>query len=223
MKRLKNRRHHCESGFTIIELMIATAVFSVILLVLVYGVIQITNTYNRGITENKTQNVARNIVGTISQSVQYGGGVSGTQTFKYNNVTYSWFCIGSQQFTYAQGQELTDLQQPGTDQTNYGLMVYGDACDNGNKTLNASGVPDALANGTELLDPSMRISNLSVTPSPYSTNTKNLYDVSVTVAYGDDDLLNNPTSASPNCKGGAGEQFCTVSTLDTSIDNRVGQ
>src|SRR3990172_9120101 len=70
-------------GFTIVELMIATTIFSVILLIVTFGMLQIGRTYYKGITLTKTQNAARSIIDTISQDIQFSGegvtdSVSGT-------------------------------------------------------------------------------------------------------------------------------------------------
>jgi hypothetical protein len=66
-----------------------------------------------------------------------------------------------------------------------------------------------------LIAPNSRLSNLSVssTGSPYS--------IDVTVTYGDDDLLNNPHSTSPTCKGVTGDQFCAVAGLNTIAVERI--
>jgi prepilin-type N-terminal cleavage/methylation domain-containing protein len=80
-------RHHLQapqteksSGFTIVELMISTLVFSVILLVVTFGIVHFTNSYYRGINGSTTQDTARTIVDSVTQAIQFSSGTitSGT-------------------------------------------------------------------------------------------------------------------------------------------------
>ena len=59
-----------QSGFTLLELMIATTIFSVILLLCTVGLIQIGKTYYKGSAIVRTQNVARDITDNITQAIQ---------------------------------------------------------------------------------------------------------------------------------------------------------
>lgn len=184
-------------GFTIVELLISTLIFSMILLLVTIGIIQITRVYYKGITEARTQNTARAAMDEITQGIQFSGGtVSATQASK------SSFCIGDQQYSYALGKQLGTQTAKALWKTN---------------TPGCSGNPAVATTGKEFLSDKMRLSNLTVTPLG-----ANLWKVSLTVAYGDDDLLNNPTSTSPSCKGiQAGSQFCSISTLTSTVIQRV--
>jgi prepilin-type N-terminal cleavage/methylation domain-containing protein len=66
-----NRTRSYSSGFTILELMIASAVFAVVLLVVAIGAISLTNSYYKGITSSDVQSVARAIMSEVSQSIQF--------------------------------------------------------------------------------------------------------------------------------------------------------
>ncbi|MGF7228519.1 MAG: PilW family protein [Candidatus Saccharibacteria bacterium] len=195
------------TGFTIVELLISTLIFSVILLIVTVGIIQITRVYYKGLTESSTQNTARTIMDTIAQGIQFSGSAV-SNTVPSTPGTATSFCIGTQQFSYRLGYQLVD-SSPGTDQTTQALWQ---------STLpGCSGNPAASVSGKEFLGTHMRLSNLTVT-----NLSGTLWKVSVTVVYGDDVLLNNPTSTSPTCKGAeAGQQFCSISTLTTTIDQRV--
>ena len=54
-----DRTQSSQSGFTIVELMIATLVFAMVLLVITVGVMSFTRAYYRGINQSNTQRVAR--------------------------------------------------------------------------------------------------------------------------------------------------------------------
>lgn len=57
------------AGFTIVELMIATVVFSVILILITTGIIQIGKAYYKGIIGSRTQETARKITDEVGRSI----------------------------------------------------------------------------------------------------------------------------------------------------------
>jgi prepilin-type N-terminal cleavage/methylation domain-containing protein len=196
-----------QQGFTIVELLVSSLIFSLILLVVTVGIIQISRVYYKGITESTTQNTARSIVDTVSQAIQFNGGAVST-TLSPAPGTWSSFCVGSQQFSYRLGYQLVE-GAPSGNQTNKALLQT--------PLAGCSGNPAAATTGRELLGTKMRISKLTVA----SAGT-NMYRVSIRIAYGDDDLLDNPTSTTASCKGAtAGSQFCSISELTTTVVKRV--
>lgn len=196
-----------QKGFTIAELMIATLVFSVVLLIATTSIIEVGHTYYKGINEANTQDTARTIMENIGQAIQFGGGtITATQTAQPG--TMQQFCVGNQQYSYDLGAQLV-TGTPGSGQTNASVRVTNlPAC-------NSSSTPQT--GGTELLAPRMRISDLSVTPLTDGTS----YRIHVKVAYGDDDLLSNPHGPDALCKGNVGSQFCSTSDISTIVYKRV--
>ena len=216
-------------GFTIIELMMASILFSVVLLILTYGVIHITDIYYRGVAVTTTQNTARNIVADISQTIEFGGGpVSTADVVGTTDLGASWagvtqaFCIGNRAYYYQLGDEMVS-SDPGIDQGLDALVVLDNdsACPNLTTPYDlASGyIPNG---GQEMLQPDMRLSKLIVIRDP---NIPNLYDIDIQVSYGSDDSLYNPTSyngdKSVTCIGGISNRFCDTAELKTSVAMRV--
>lgn len=215
-------------GFTIVELLIATVIFSVVLLLITVGILQVARVYYKGVTETNTQNAARNIIDTIAQSIQFSGGdvtnASGTRT---PGTAYA-FCIGNQRFSYMLGYQVEDSPDPAKHQTYHALVQdtpSGSACGGATpaQPLNTSSV-----NGREMLGPHMRLSNLVV---QHISGTSS-YEVKVRVVYGDYDLLFSPDPTAPaatddtypdaKCLGvRAGTQFCAVAELSTVVQKRV--
>jgi prepilin-type N-terminal cleavage/methylation domain-containing protein len=202
-----------QKGFTVIELLIATAVFGMVLLVISIGVLQISRVYYKGITERNTQNVARSITDQIAQSIQFGGGVVTTTPAAPTPGSSYAFCVGNRQYSYQVGHQLVD-SVVSSDQKRHALT-----------TRNVAGCPGAAAenmgnpttDGRELLAPKMRLANLQV-----ENIGTDLYKISVKVVYGDSDILNNPTATTATCQGiRAGAQFCAVSDLTTVVTKRV--
>jgi len=209
----QNRRQN-QRGFTIVELMIATLVFSIILLVISTGIIQIGRFYYKNITSARTQEAARNIVEEVSRTAQFSeGGI-----FPSSNVANPAFCIGQSRFSYVLDRQVSDTQK--------GLLadtMQGNNCIGQNLSTASTVV------GTDLLSTNMRLLNFEVTEDSSSNTVK----VKVRVAYGDNDLLTNyPDNAGPttpptgdpktaSCKTGiAGSSFCSVSELESTVKRR---
>lgn len=212
-------------GFTIVELMIATMVFATVLLVITSGIIQFTRSYYRGATVAKTQDTARSIIDSVSQSIQFG---SALPSDMYASGSPQYFCAGGYQFIFNKGTKYDSVQSP--TYTNPGLYLV--------QSMNGCNAPSnpLPIGGRQLLNSNMRVTQLTQT---FLGN--GLYSVSVTVAYGDDDLLcdgGEPATCQPNapvltptafasvssdirCRLTQGSEFCAVSTLSTIVKKRI--
>lgn len=219
-----NKQH----GFTIVELLVATVVFSVVLLLITVGILQVARVYYKGVTETNTQNVARNVIDTISQAIQFSGGTvtpaDGTRTA---GNSYA-FCIGNTQYSYTLGWQVADTPDAAKHQTPHALVQNtpsGSVC---NGTTPAQNVRSTAVVGKEMISPHMRLSNLVVRPIAGTSS----YEVKVRVVYGDFDLLFSPTAGAPaatddtypdaKCLGvQQGTQFCAAAELSTVVQKRV--
>src|SRR5687768_12937296 len=74
------------SGFTIIELMIATVVFSTILLIITGGIVQIGKAYYKGVISARTQNTTRQLTDEVTRNLQFNRG-----KFVSSGI---WRCVG---------------------------------------------------------------------------------------------------------------------------------
>lgn len=212
MMRMARTRNQ-SAGFTIVELMIATAVFGTVLLLITTAILQITRVYYKGITESRTQDTSRTIIDLVSQGIQFSGGdVTTTIASPTAGSSYA-FCVGGKQYSYTLGYQLSD--NPTATQTYHALVVDDLAgCTAGSTAQN---VRAATVSGRELVAPNMRLANLQV-----ASAGSNLYRVTVRVVYGDNDLLNNPNDQNASCRQAiAGRQFCAVSELSTIVTKRV--
>ncbi|MGB4966706.1 MAG: prepilin-type N-terminal cleavage/methylation domain-containing protein [Candidatus Saccharimonadales bacterium] len=208
-------------GFTVVELMIATMVFSVIFLLLTFGVIRFSAAYYKGVNSAAVQDTARNITDVISRSVQFGN-----SSFELGAVptgsTPGYFCAGGFIYRYKLG---TVYGEP-NNTTGLAMreLPASGGCDA------ANGVWDTLGDTTQLLPQKMRLVYLEVS----TISDEGFVTVSVGVASGDLDLLcNGPTCGLTNdgqvtdagselhCKSGAGTEFCAVSKLKTTVQKRI--
>jgi hypothetical protein len=219
-----NRR---QAGFTIVELLIATVVFTLVLLVITSGVVHFTHAYYKGVHQSATQTTSRNVTNTIAQNLQYGGGKNNYNPgLPIDADKNDFICIGDIQIDYELGAQL------GKD-SNYGVLVSTINPATGCRAYNIG------QSGRELLAPNMRLTNLKV------ENVGNVYTITAGVAYGDLDLLCFRSVAPSTSQGGCDKtalpfsaftdanwytdgttvscrndnssEFCAVSHLSTSV------
>lgn len=208
-------KHLQSDGFTILELMIATTVFSVIMLLCTYGMIQIGRTYYKGATLARTQNTARAVMDNITQAIQYGSAVPvndiGAPTTPNGAVVSSTassgvFCVGSNQYTFTHDQ---------VSGSNHGLVVDTSSLLN----CTAQPLPSPTISGKELLGENMRLTKFQIL-----NTTGSDYHILLKITYGNDaDIELDPTKPTVygNCKGGLGSQFCASSQLATTVHRRL--
>ena len=223
MNNMKHARNSRSKGFTVIELMVATSVFSLVLVVVTAGILQVSRLYYKGVNEAHTQATVRTITDTIAQTIQFGGGQVETTTPGVATPTAPRvLCIGNQRFTYDLGWQIVDnAPNASKHQAYHGLVQdnFSGCSSTSTQPLNSQTVL-----GRELLAPNMRLSKLNVTEIG-----NNLYRIEVRVIYGDDDLLkggpdNDPSTEPENVtciNERAGTQFCTISELSTVVTKRV--
>ena len=212
---IASARRGREYGFTVLELMIATTVFAVILLVIAAGVISFTTSYYKGVTSTKTQATTRTVMAELSQAIQLSTSVKLGLT-SGDGITRG-ICIDNTLYSYRIGQEIVD-SSPGADQGYHALVkdTSSGACAAGPSASQwgSSTLPAPLR---ELLGKNMRLGVLDV----QNPGGGDLYTIHIRIIYGDDDLLTSTTWPTAACKSGAGSQFCAVSDLTTSVVRRL--
>lgn len=214
------KKDHEGAGFTIVELMIATTVFSIILMIAIFGIINIGRAYYKNITASRTQETTRQIVDDISASLQLtGDSVHFTPAAEPGDT--GKLCIGDSRYTFVKDQQITKNNPSAV-----GLWKETETTCSGNPT----------PNGVQFLAENMRLLELNVDCENGSDCS-----VEVRVAYGDNDLLNYYNDAGDTiidvdgdgaadgrdvekgfCRlGVSGNQFCSVSGLETNVFRRV--
>lgn len=198
-------------GFTIVELMIATAVFSVILLLITTGMLEVGRLFYKGTTNANTQETARVILEDISQSIQFSGESVTLPTAAQPNR----LCVGAKRYTFNRGVMYTGA--------NHVLLTdrYPTTC---NDSTPANNMGSPAAGSREMLGRNMRLSEINVRCVDGSFICPNgTYGIRVRVVYGTDDLLVDATLPTARCRQDirAGTQFCSVSELETTVTRRV--
>lgn len=210
--RLKNHKTPAsQSGFTIVELMVATAVLSAVLLIITIAMIGIGRLYYKGINQVQIQNDVRSISNEISQHLRLSAD-SGTLTDGGTDDTIPRsYCMGSTRYTYLLKKQL------GT-QTAH-VLWRDDVAPGSCATMSDAQFQTArpTPSGTELVMPRARLTQFAI--NNLSTGT---YLINVRAAYGDDDLLeNNGQNPDSACLGDVGGQFCATAELNTTISRRL--
>jgi prepilin-type N-terminal cleavage/methylation domain-containing protein len=228
-------------GFTIVELMIAVSVFSMILLLTTVGMVQISKAYYKGIVQATTQQTARNVINSVAQNVQFSSftgiteGLDPSGTYGSGYVVRS-FCVGDQQqYSYITGYQQSAARGTGTNEpasdTGYTSkhVLWQSPVKYPNCAPANLGVADPGV-GKELLEEKMRLTNFKIEQDPLS-NDPSLIKISVTIIYGDEDLIDKNDPVNPlsplnhwKCKATSGafsSAFCAKSEMSTVVGKRL--
>lgn len=215
------------AGFTIVELMIATVVFSVILTAASIGLIHVGRMYYKGIVSTRTQAAARNVIDSISRPIQFSGAKVNAPPAEVDlNATglmAKAFCIDNQRYSYALNAQVSDNNSldgsydTSTHRARHALWrdVHDGDCTPADLTQ-ASPTND----GEELLGQHMRLKTLQV-----SEVNDGLWKIDLEIMYGDDDLIrfeDPDTKAKPaQCAATAGNEWCVLTILNTEVKKRL--
>lgn len=208
-------------GFTIMEIMVATAVFSIVLIAAQSSYIEIGKLFYKGVSVTQTQNTATQILAELKTSIQTAP--PGSVSTLASSSGYSYYCISGNRYTFNLGHKVdTSASQTLSAGGNYGILedslpgaaACAPPCDPSGNCPNGA---VAFNNPKELLGNKMRVDGLSINQS--SAANPNLYQISLVVVYGDDSVLSNPTDPSTaKCSGGLNTQsFCYVSRLNSYV------
>jgi prepilin-type N-terminal cleavage/methylation domain-containing protein len=227
-----NRIKLNKKGFTLLELMIATVVFSTILLATTTVLIQLGRMYYKGVIISRTQEVTRNVADEISQQLQFGssGVVHNDEGTMYGTLQVKAFCIGSQRYSYVINAKVSSGAETRNEPPNnipgnrlqHALWrdtidpTVGKTC----PALNLSEPNPGGTDGQELLGQNMRLSpNFKV---PSCNDTTNICSFTIAVLHGDNDLLSPPDGENPvSCGNVVGSQWCASSTISTQVFKRL--
>ena len=202
---MRNSLKNAQDGFTLVELMIAMTVFSLVLVAASAGLIQVGRTYYKGVITSRTQDTSRSIIDEISRSVQFSG--ESPDLVRDGSGNLAAMCLGNTRYSIR-----TDVQVGDTNP--HGLYK-----DDAGATCASADLTTPQTGGVELLGSNMRFSEFDV-----EALGDQQYRIVVWVVYGDDDLLEvDPNNADRTiCRGSAvGGQFCALGELSTVVTRRL--
>jgi type II secretory pathway pseudopilin PulG len=204
-----------QKAFTTVELLIATAVFSLVLVVAIFGFLQIGQIFYKGVTVTRTQDTAEDAINNLAADVRFAGVVAQSSPQPAGNGSSQYFCAGNHRYTFTPGQMLVQ----DNDASTFALI---------RDDLNVSGscappfgpgsVP--LNNPTELLGERMRVSVFSVSRLA-GAQVSDMYTLRIRIAYGDNTVLQNTGDSNPandTCDSSLStSQYCHVADLTTTV------
>lgn len=205
---MMRRERRNQKGFTVVEFLIATAVFSSVLLVCSYAVVHIGRMYFKGSLTSRTQDTSRRVGEDIAQAIQFSAG--GTAPRNGGSGSLLSWCIGTIQYSYATdralgntGHVLWKSRIPATDSDCT-------PCDLTQQTPCGA--------GEELLGDRMRIPRFNLTTNAASAMTT----VDLVISYGESADMFETGSNFTICKGiNASGDFCAVSAYYTIVGRRL--
>lgn len=209
----KNKRINTnESGFTILELMLAMTVFSLVLVAAAAGLIQVGRMYYKSVITTRTQDTNRAVIDEITRSVQFSGSIPNIVEDADTGDIMA-FCVGNVRYT-----PNPDPNAVVGDGSTIGLFkdeVGSSSCPAESDLSSLAG-----SDGTELLGEHMRLTRFEVDSIPDTDQ----YRVTVWIAYGDeDDLFHIDEDTNRyTCQSGAiGSEFCAISELSSVVSRRL--
>lgn len=212
MNKIRQQSANNQNGFTILELLIATAVFSIVLLLCATAVLQVGQLFYKGVITNRIQDTARKVVNDVIGSIQYGE--SGLTYTRLSSPGRTTVCLGSIRYTFLDGVSVggAPLQVPHVLWKD--RLGAGAAC--GSLPVNMV----TPASGEELLGSNMRIKDFNVVQLSGSA-----WQVMVTVAYGATDNVFAVSGGVPDyghcVNRKLGGQFCAVSSVTSYATERL--
>ncbi|OGL36940.1 hypothetical protein A3E49_03285 [Candidatus Saccharibacteria bacterium RIFCSPHIGHO2_12_FULL_49_19] len=215
-------------GFTIVELLLATAVFSLVLVAAVSGFLEIGRLFYKGVTTSQTQNVAKLVLNQITADIQDSTDITTLQN-PPPNAEFTYLCIGNKRYTLnfdvKVNTTITDYSQkkfgilrdelPGNSGCAEPCYSAGGDCEPGELVFQ---------NPQELLSTkmSLRIEPARLLEQP-SSNPERLYNVRIRLVFGDDDVLrivdpDNPTGSNVRCDSNLqSSQFCAEAEVSNVV------
>ncbi|MGH7157117.1 MAG: PulJ/GspJ family protein, partial [Candidatus Saccharimonadales bacterium] len=109
-------------GFTIVELLIATSVFSLVLMGALAGFIHAGQIFYKGVSVTQTGADAKQVLDDVSNSINNTG--AGQIIASPSSSQYSYYCVGNVRYTYNSLHTMIDLSvgQSYNPNGNYGIL-----------------------------------------------------------------------------------------------------
>lgn len=217
---MKDRQNHSvlQQGFTIVELMIATAVLATMLVLVTVVMVNIGKLYYKGINQARVQDDTRSITDQVAQQLQLTDQPPTTAPGPHSTQAY---CIGSVRYTYVVGVQLgvPPHQAPNIPPSGstYSHVLWRDINPTPGSCFIDPSDPHTVtpvdltqntpsAGGTELVPGNSRLTAFCIGTLDVAAGTctpaPSPFTLTVGIAYGDSDLLCSPSVAN-SCNAGA--------------------
>jgi prepilin-type N-terminal cleavage/methylation domain-containing protein len=235
-----------DGGFTIVELLMASVVFSTVLLVALLGFLQLGRVFYKGVSNTQTQDTVRQVANDIAANIKTSSASTSIQTPPaVTGGGYQYSCVGTYRYTWGTYTNNTNTAlnghpiiyvstspanyDAGSPNANFGLLrdkTPGEGtcpvpCVANGSPSSAAKCPSSNFLALDTNNPTEMLANGmrigSLTISQVAGST-DLYNLSAMIAYGDDTVLAYNSSGQPYCVGNSSDQkFCAVDQYSTTI------
>ena len=204
-------------GFTIIEVMIATAVFAVVLLITIGGFITIAQVFYKGVIKTQTQQDLRQIVDQVSSDIRSAPVIYVAQQVAGSSTKY-YQCIGASRYTYNLNNRVNLSDHDTTDK--FGLLVDqlpgNSPCGSPYDPTTAFKPANDPNAPVELLANNERVNHFDVTLQANLNNW--VYQVDIAIATGRSQYLSTDANGEATCNNRLSiSQFCSVANVVTAV------
>jgi prepilin-type N-terminal cleavage/methylation domain-containing protein len=220
-----------QSGFTIIELLVATTIFSIVLVVIVASFLQVGRMFYKGVSINNTNEAARNLVDDIANDVRLSkSSLYADPAPDSADSSKKFFCVGQHRYTYKLNTQVRDNDiNPTSGNISARTMSAGVVQDStGGNCQDPSHLNGT--NASQVLGPDMRLNALDVAKNAtgsavrihahilfYGTDD-NVFSSIAHPADNDTDHAASLSDPKAFCSGNLlSTQFCSVADIDTNI------
>ena len=208
-------------GYTIVEVLIATAIFAGVLLVALAGFMEIGRIFYKSVSVTTTQQTARTIMDSMTADIHSSSSVdTNVNASSVNGVQYNYYCLGNGRYTYI----LNDRVKSATDYTSttdFGL-IRDQLADNASCADPFSGGTSHFISPHELLGVGMMLTNIAFNTLNDGADTGQVLPIYIDlqIASGEKE-----TSLTPNIRTGILEcnqsltisQYCASAKLTTDV------
>jgi|GEM_PF-7035227 prepilin-type N-terminal cleavage/methylation domain-containing protein len=191
------------AGFTIVELLVAISVFSIMLLITSGVMVELGRQFYKTVVRSRTQEVSRSVVEELANNLQYSA--SDPYELPASGNVMHW-CIAGRLYSYVLNQEIS----PSTPNV---LLRSSDCQD-----LPSDPLQRTSDDQTELLADNMRLTEFSL------VRDDKAWYISITVAHGDDEAFDSTVAPGDpvRCRPDASNStYCAVSSLSTVVVRKL--
>lgn len=190
-------------GFTITELMFAMTFLTVLLIILLGSILQITRTYNKGVTLKRVNQSGRAIGEELQRSIKS----TNVQNVFIHNLHVDRLCAGNTSFVWLNNQ--SDDWAKGL---NRYINPFGESAVEGFVKVDANLCGDnvwkkvPIEKATQLMDDGLMMRNLQ------ATKNGKLVNITYTIGTSEEEYI-----TSDSCKGGSGDDFCAINRFSVTV------
>jgi len=200
-----------KKGFTLVELLLATALFSFVLLFVTAAFVQVSRAYNKGIIVKRTQETARSVIQEMSRALNTA--TSGQNTtdavISFSNNPDRRLCVGDLRFGWNEGFRPDTSHETYSNGNNFALVRSDSGSCSDDFDQNQS---------VEMIDERLIVQDIQIN----EILAGSVYNLCVIITVNNDDDVDEGNCANNNtrCNVLAGDTYCDVARLDTTVTLR---